>query len=542
MSLPQQIDRYLVERELGRGAFGTVYGARHAITGRAVALKVLHARHVGDGELVERFFREARAAASTKSPHIVDVLDASVAPDGSPFLALELLEGSDLEARLTREGRLRTSDALRIAREIASGLDAAHRHGIVHRDLKPANVFLARRADGTESAKILDFGMSKLAGPSSIRTGTGAVMGTPLYMAPEQLAGGAREADPRADLYALGVILFEMLSGTAPHDAPSLDALMVFKLTQPARDLAALAPGLHRDLVALVHRCLAQRPEDRPASAAEVEAELARLIGATSAPVSLPPGAPASAASTTPRWFMPVLLAAMLGTGCFAGIAILGVGGTFWTLFVSPSQNDVAPSTRSEPVGAGADDTAHPNNAHPTRAAPDRADPESANPESANPESANPESANPESANPESASPAAVDLGAASPRVTVNQVSPPVGVDAVTAAPERVAEADRAPPGAGGEGVSVSVSKLGGGDLEVERRIAREARPALARCRGETDVVEQLQFVWTGSSLTYSDGTPPTPTRRCIEIALLETMPAGESRGIVRFLVSLDRR
>jgi hypothetical protein len=533
LSAPQQIDRYLVERELGRGAFGVVFRARHAITGRAVALKVLHSRHVGDTELVERFFREARAAASTMSPHIVDVLDASVAADGAPFLALELLDGGDLEERLEREVRLAPAEALRIAREIAAGLEAAHRRGVIHRDLKPANVFLARQPDGTTRAKILDFGMSKLAEPSAaVRTGTGTVMGTPLYMAPEQLAGGAREADARADLYALGAILFEMLAGTAPHDATSLEALVAMKLTQPPRDLAALAPGTHPGVVALVHRCLAQRPEDRPASAVEVQEELARLAQVTSAPasqpplsqppVSQPPAAPPSAPgpspapTASPRWFMPVLLAALLGTACFAGIATLGAGGTVWALFFAPERG--AP----EDVGRAG--------ANPEGANPMSANPMSANPEGANPMGANPMSANPMGANPVGSDPPPELVGATSP----GEEPAPPSVD-VAGTPSGAA-------GAGLDGVSISVSKLGGGELDVERGIAEAARPALARCRGEADVVEQLQFLWMGPSLVTSDGTPPTPTRRCIELAILGARPAGASSGIVRFLVALDRR
>ena len=530
MSHPQQIDRYLVERELGRGAFGTVYRARHAVTGRAVALRVLLAHAAATTEMVERFFREARAAASTMSPHIVDVLDASVAPDGAPFLALELLEGDDLEAHLARQGRLRVADALRIAREIASGLDAAHRRGVVHRDLKPANVFLARRADAAPAAKILDFGMSKLAEPSSVRTGTGTVMGTPLYMAPEQLAGRAREADARADLYALGAILFEMLAGTAPHDATSLDALVAMKLTQPPRDLAALAPGTHPGVVALVHRCLALRPEDRPASAVEVQEELARLAQVTSAPVSQPPVSqppvsqppaapgPSPAPTASPRWFMPVLLAALLGTACFAGIATLGAGGTVWALFFAPER--------------GAPEDVDP--APPALLAPTGADPVGANPMGANPLGANPLGANPLGANPLGASPGSDPLAPEPVGATPGQESGSPSVD-VAGTPSGAA-------GAGLDGVSISVSKLGGGELDVERGIAEAARPALARCRGEADVVEQLQFLWMGPSLVTSDGTPPTPTRRCIELAILGARPAGASSGIVRFLVALDRR
>jgi serine/threonine-protein kinase len=553
LSVPQQIDRYLVERELGRGAFGVVFRARHAVTGRAVALKVLHTRHVGDAELVERFFREARA--STRSPHIVDVLDASLDADGAPFLALELLEGSDLESVLERDGPLRTEDAVRIARELALGLEAAHRQGVVHRDLKPANVFLARLADGTTRTKILDFGMSKLAEPhaSPHRTVTGAVMGTPLYMAPEQIAGRSNVADARADLYALGAILFEMLTGTTPHTATSLEALVTAKLTQPARELASLVPSVDPALAALVHRCLALRPEDRPASAAEVEQALAGLGRAPSARPSTPTRSAskvATAPSGTPHWAIAVLAAALLGTMCFAGIAVLGAGGTVWALFVSP---------RSSPQGANPPVEPTPEALSPAQTTPERAIPEEASPPSVSPVQASPPPVSPVQASPVQASPPPVSPVQASPVQASPVQASPVEASATGTAPEEANTVQTSPvqasPAAatplearpverGGDGVSISVARVGGGDVSIERAIAEAARPALARCRGERRIVEEVQFLWIGARLhaTQSVPTPPTASRRCIEDALSSTRHAGASTGIVRFQVMLEAR
>lgn len=340
VSALRQVDRYVIERELGRGAFGTVFLARHAVTGRAVALKVLHARHAGDVEMVERFFREARAAASTMSPHIVDVLDAGIAADGAPFLALELLDGEDLDAYLSKRGSLRPIEAVRLAKDICAGLEAAHRRGIVHRDLKPANVFLARQPDGSLRAKVLDFGMSKLAEPepgASARTGTGAIMGTPLYMAPEQLRGGARDVDARADLYALGAILYRMLSGRLPYEAASLEALLAVKLTEPPRELGTVVPGLPPALLELVGRCLASTPSERPATAAEIEATLGEIERALAAPTPSPSTiVPAPPQDTSARWVIAGLGAGLLAMTCVSSAAMLGAGGAVWAYLGRP--------------------------------------------------------------------------------------------------------------------------------------------------------------------------------------------------------------
>lgn len=361
MPEPRQIDRYVLERELGKGAFGTVFRARHSVTGRSVALKLLHPHLARDAEVVERFFREARAAASTQSPHIVDVLDAGMDPASrSPFLALELLDGVDLEDHLATQGRLRFIDAARIAEEICLGLDAAHRRGIVHRDLKPANVFLVRREGAPSQAKILDFGMSKLASSrgQGFDTGANVIMGTPLYMAPEQLQGGARDADARVDLYAVGAILYQMISGQLPHDGTSLEGLLVNKLSQSSVDVSLSVPGVPLALSQVIARCLEPSAERRAADASEVARELAAYIAsatsqpnvsrATAAPSTVVVTAPASSTGWGTRLVIAVLGLALLTMTCFVGVVAMGASGALWALAQRPTPTVGSPSMPSQ--------------------------------------------------------------------------------------------------------------------------------------------------------------------------------------------------
>lgn len=487
MAAPQQIDRYVIEQELGKGAFGTVYRARHAVTGRAVALKVLLAKHAGDSEVVERFFREARAAASTRSPHIVDVLDASIAPDGTPFLALELLDGEDLDVHLTRQGRLRTLEAVRFAREMASGLDAAHRHGIVHRDLKPANIFLARRADGTLQAKILDFGMSKLASPApgqSFRTGTGAIMGTPLYMAPEQLRGGARDVDARADIYALGAMLFQMLTGRPPHDASTLQALLSHKLTMPADDVSTVVPGLPPALAHLVRRCLEIQPELRPSTCAEIEYELRELervltTPSSQLPSSIAAGPPPPATSSFAWWLLALLGGTVLTSMCLASVVMLGAGGALWVTTQQPPPAVGPPTQPTSP----AEQTWSPQPAQPA------------------------------------------------------QPTGPLSPDGTT----------QPRPGGPVAGVRVGISVLGRATTDAERLTAEAAYTALAQCRTTRREVESLRFLWMGggfgadAQLAYVGGNEfETPVRQCMVDAIGNAAAARDAQGIVTFRVTLD--
>lgn len=254
------IDRYRLEHPLGDGGFGVVYRAVHTMLGQPVAIKLLHATHARDAEIVERFFREARAAASVGSPHIVGVSDCGLAADGQPFLVMELLRGEVLEDVLTRRGTLDPQRAVDLILQVLDGLAAAHAAGIVHRDLKPANIFVT----DDELVKILDFGISKMrvSDHGAGLTKTGTVMGTPSYMAPEQLRG-ARDVDPRSDLYAAAVVAYEMLAGQTPHVGNSYEDVVVKVCTEPPAPLLERASGVAPALAGVIERGLARDRDAR---------------------------------------------------------------------------------------------------------------------------------------------------------------------------------------------------------------------------------------------------------------------------------------
>ncbi len=260
-------DKYRIEKPLGEGRMGRVWVATHGVLRKQVALKVMEERFRVSNDLVERFFREAVAAGKVDHPAITQVFDAGV-HEGSPFMVMELLHGEDLSQRLEREQRLSLEETLLMARPILSALDAAHRAGVVHRDIKPPNIFLAKRADGIVTPKLLDFGIAKHMGnPFFDRlTGTGSVIGTPLYLAPEQVQSETG-VDHRADIYSVGVTLFHCLSGTTPYEAASFPELIGKMFSEGPRSLAAVAPDIPPAVSEVIQRCLAHRPGDRPQTA-----------------------------------------------------------------------------------------------------------------------------------------------------------------------------------------------------------------------------------------------------------------------------------
>ncbi|HSN24820.1 MAG TPA: serine/threonine-protein kinase [Kofleriaceae bacterium] len=258
--------RYRLGRQLGAGGYGAVYAAEDTITGERVAIKVLSPGASLKQELVIRFHREAIAASRVRHPHIVHVADFDVDEDDGHYIVMEQLDGCDLAQTLADEGRLAPVRALTVAAQCARGLAAAHRVGVLHRDLKPANVFVVRREGGREIVKVIDFGISKLtaiAGDYTDVTSASKVVGTPLYMAPEQARG--KPLDARADVYALGVMLFEMLVGERPFGGRSPLEILGNHFSAPRiapsnlRAELAGCPGLD----ALVLRALAADPDQR---------------------------------------------------------------------------------------------------------------------------------------------------------------------------------------------------------------------------------------------------------------------------------------
>jgi len=271
--------KYRVERILGRGGMGVVVVACHVELGRNVALKLLRSELAGSDSLLARFRREARAIAALSSENTVRVFDVSSSGVSPAYIVMEHLRGRDLGARLAA-GPLGIREAVDYVLQACAALAEAHAVGVVHRDLKPANMFLARAPDGSIVLKVLDFGISKMTGQLSggtTRTISGAVMGTPTYMSPEQL-DSRPEMDGRTDVWALGVILFELLTRRHPFEAPTLPQLC-FKITrEPAPAAAKLRPDVPPGLDAVIARCLEKAPERRFATMLDL-AEQAKSLG-----------------------------------------------------------------------------------------------------------------------------------------------------------------------------------------------------------------------------------------------------------------------
>jgi serine/threonine-protein kinase len=262
---------YRAIEQIGAGAMGVIYRAEHTIIGRAAAVKVLAREASRDPFLASRFFNEARALSLVRHPGLVDVFDFGHHASGAAYIVMELLDGESLGAHLGREHRLPPTEIAAIARQIASALDAAHARGIVHRDLKPENVFLVpddERPDGVR-VKVLDFGIAKLALRGGPQTRPDALVGTPLYMSPEQCRGAAG-VDQRTDLYALGCLMFEMATGMPPFIGRNTGEVIGMHLNAPVPSLLGQAPEL---LARLVARLMAKLPDERP-SLAEVIAAL----------------------------------------------------------------------------------------------------------------------------------------------------------------------------------------------------------------------------------------------------------------------------
>jgi serine/threonine protein kinase len=264
---------------------GSVWLAEHAMLGRRAAIKVLHTEFSSRPEFVQRFFNEARAATAIEDPGIVQIFDFGQHTDGSAYIVMELLDGETIDKRLQRVGTLELSSALRIMRQIASTLGAAHARGIVHRDIKPENLFMVRdpEVNGGERAKVLDFGIAKLTADSAnkVKTQTSAVMGTPTYMSPEQCRG-AGHVDQRSDIYALGCVLFHLLVGRPPFVSEGIGDLIVMHMTaDPPVPSTMRQGGLPPEVDQIILRCLAKNPAHRFNSASDLAVALGALTGSS---------------------------------------------------------------------------------------------------------------------------------------------------------------------------------------------------------------------------------------------------------------------
>lgn len=309
--------KYRLEREVGRGGMGVVWAATHEVTGKSFALKFLDAERAAEPKSHERMLREARAACTVRHANVAEILDVSELESGVPFLVMELLEGETLAARLGREKTLPMASIRDVFVPVIDALAAAHAAGVVHRDLKPENVFLLDASRGGPSVKVVDFGVAKLCtsfaeAPST--TTTGALVGTPIYMAPEQVFAD-RDIDGRADIWALGVLLYEALSGKAPTSADTVGQVLKAVTRDPIVPLLTVAPDTPGDVAELVMRLLSKERDARPSLD-----EARRVLqgeGASAAVV-----VPAREPSSTRRSTVAASLAAF-------GLLVLGVGAFF---------------------------------------------------------------------------------------------------------------------------------------------------------------------------------------------------------------------
>ena len=268
--------RYLLEAAVGEGGMATVYAARHRLVDRPCAVKIMNAALAKNEVIRERFRREAKAAQKLAHPNIIEIFDQGELPDGSLFLVMELLEGETLADLLFR-GRIQLERALPIAIQIARALARAHDLEVIHRDLKPENVFLAEWPEQSDFVKLLDFGIAR--SMQDVRlTGAGEVFGTPQYMAPERIT--SIDAGPAADLYAFGVMLFEMLAGTLPFEASDIATFFIKHLKEPAPSLRSRDPSVPEELDRLLLDLMAKEAKDRPVDAHRVHADLLRIAGA----------------------------------------------------------------------------------------------------------------------------------------------------------------------------------------------------------------------------------------------------------------------
>lgn len=270
------VGEYRIEAKIGEGGFGAVYRAVHPLIGKAAAIKVLNRQYSSNPQMVSRFIAEARAVNQIRNRNIIDIFSFGAIDDGRQFFVMELLEGMPLDRYLKQKKQLAPEEAIPVLRGVARALDAAHAAGIAHRDLKPENVFLVFEDDGEVFPKLLDFGIAKLLGDAAagVKTRTGQPIGTPYYMSPEQCRGKA--VDHRTDIYSLGILTHEMLTGRMPFTGDSVMDVMLKQTAEEPPAVSSVSPSLAKQLDAPVLEMLRKDPDARPASAGAAIEGLAR--------------------------------------------------------------------------------------------------------------------------------------------------------------------------------------------------------------------------------------------------------------------------
>jgi serine/threonine protein kinase len=295
MTTGTTIGNFQLLRTLGEGGMGVVFEAEHVTMHRRAAIKVLRPELIKDAQTIRRFFNEARATNEIRHPGIVQIYDCGTREDGSPWLIMELLEGETLSKRIARTAPMPATEVIALGTQTASVLEAAHRAGIIHRDLKPDNLFIVNNQEtpSGERIKVLDFGIAKLgssAATKSMHTQTGMLMGTPLYMSPEQCRGTG-QVDARSDIYSFGLILYQMATGDLPFVSEGMGELFDMQMNRPPPPLERKVPGIAPALAEAILRTLRKDPAERFQSMAELQRALAAVITAN-------PNAQASTAET----------------------------------------------------------------------------------------------------------------------------------------------------------------------------------------------------------------------------------------------------
>jgi len=290
--------RYVIERVIGEGGMATVYGATHKLFDRPCAVKVMNAQMATDTTVRERFRREAKSAQSIAHPNVIEIFDQGETADGTPYIVMELLTGKMLAEIIEKSGRLAMQRAIPVMIQVSRGIARAHDLGVVHRDLKPENIFVSARPDGSDLVKILDFGIARSRGDSRL-TNAGELFGTPQYLAPERIVGG--ETGPSVDLYALGVIFFEMTTGRLPFEASDPTTFLIKHMKEQPPKPRSIEPRIPEKLEALVMSLLEKDPKARPVDAHRIEQDLVVLAQSLGIAVPREPEEDPASSRPTPQ-------------------------------------------------------------------------------------------------------------------------------------------------------------------------------------------------------------------------------------------------